>query len=203
MVARRASGGEVGRFFAEAAQLEDASVHAFRRLAEELRAHGAPPDLVAAAERSAREEVRHARSMGALARRFGARPLRARVRQFVARPLLALAEENAAEGCVRETFGAAVAGWQARASADEGVRAAMRAIAADEERHAELAWEVDAWARRRLDQAAHLTRVRQNAASILAAELAQAASPSLARVAGLPSPADAAALLAQAAPLFA
>jgi hypothetical protein len=125
------------------------------------------------------------------------------VRQFVARPLLALAEENAAEGCVRETFGAAVAGWQARASADEGVRAAMRAIAADEERHAELAWEVDAWARRRLDQAAHLTRVRQNAASILAAELAQAASPSLARVAGLPSPADAAALLAQAAPLFA
>jgi hypothetical protein len=205
MVARRASGDEVGRFFAEVAQLEHASVHAFGRLAAELRIHDAPKELIAAAERSAREEVRHARAMGRLARRFGVRPLRARVRQIAARSLMALAEENAAEGCVRETFGAALAGWQARASQDQEVRAAMAGIAADEERHAELAWAVDAWARRRLGRSErrHLTVVRQNAAAMIAAELQQAPPPSLIRLAGLPSPVEARALFAEAAPLFA
>src|SRR5262245_34268879 len=75
---------EVGRYFAEAAQLEDASVHAFRHLAAELRLHDAPEALIAAADRSATEETAHRRVMGALARRFGARPLRAQVRQIAA-----------------------------------------------------------------------------------------------------------------------
>ena len=41
----------VGRYFADAAHLEAASVHAFRRLARELTAHGAPSSLVADAKR--------------------------------------------------------------------------------------------------------------------------------------------------------
>ena len=66
-------------YFVAAAQLEAASVAAFRVLAAELRAHGAPRSLQRRALRSARDEVRHARSMAAFARRAGAAPRRVRV----------------------------------------------------------------------------------------------------------------------------
>jgi hypothetical protein len=55
---------------AEAAWLEAASVDAFRVLRLELRAHSAPRRLLRAASRAARDERRHARAAGALARRF-------------------------------------------------------------------------------------------------------------------------------------
>ena len=58
--------------------------------------------------------------------------------------------ENAIEGCVRETYGAVVNLVEARASSDPVVRKAMRSIADDECRHAELAWAVAAWLRPRL-----------------------------------------------------
>jgi hypothetical protein len=154
-----------GRYFATVAQLEEASVYAFHHLATELRAHGAPRSLIARAEAAAEDETRHTRATGALARRFGARPVRARVKLGPIRELAAIAEENAVEGCVRETFGALVAGWQARAAIDPVVRRSMRAIAADEERHAELAWAVDAWASRRLGR--DLREIKEQAARSL------------------------------------
>jgi hypothetical protein len=61
-----------------------------------------------------------------------------------------VALENAAEGCVRETFGALVAAWQAAHARDAGVRATMQQVAREETRHAALAWEVAQWAERRL-----------------------------------------------------
>src|SRR5262249_18706716 len=102
----------LGAYFADAAHLEDASVHAFRRLRRELLAHGAPPRLLRAAERAARDEIRHARLTGRLARRFGGDLCRARVKKLATRPLDEVAIENAVEGCVRETFGAMVATFQ-------------------------------------------------------------------------------------------
>ena len=57
--------------YLEAAYLETASVFAFRRLARELLAHDAPSWLVAWADRAANEEVRHARVMARLCRRYG------------------------------------------------------------------------------------------------------------------------------------
>src|SRR5260221_4003130 len=50
----------VGETLARAAWLEAASIHAFRRLARELHAHGAPRALVEAARTCARDEIRHA-----------------------------------------------------------------------------------------------------------------------------------------------
>ncbi|MBN8558701.1 MAG: hypothetical protein J0L74_13695, partial [Burkholderiales bacterium] len=61
-------GDLVGRFFAAASQLEAASVVAFRTLADELRALGAPDELVLAALGAAEEERRHARVTRAIAR---------------------------------------------------------------------------------------------------------------------------------------
>jgi len=146
-----ARGPLLGAHFAEMARLEAASVDAFRHLRRELIAHGAPRRLVRAAERAARDEIRHTRMTSALARRHGCAALAPVVEQRPVRDIEAIAVENAVEGCVREAFGALVATWQARAASVPVIRAAMARIARDETRHASLAFEVDAWLRRRLD----------------------------------------------------
>lgn len=144
---------ELGALFALKAHLEAASVPAFERLAQELAEHGAPALLVRAALRSAQEEVRHARAMEALALRHGASIPEVLVEPFRPRSLEAMALENAEEGCVRESLGALMAGWQARTAADAEVREAMVPIAQEELRHAELSWAIDAWASRQLGEA--------------------------------------------------
>ncbi|WP_375758404.1 hypothetical protein [Corallococcus exercitus] len=150
----------LGSHFARMAWLEAASVPAFLRLAEELKAHGAPAELIRAARRSAGEEVRHTRAARALARRHGATVPAVEVAPFSSRSLEALLSENAKEGCVGETYGAMVAAWQARTARDEQVREALSRIAEDELRHAELSWAVEAWALERLTPEAR-QRVRQ------------------------------------------
>jgi hypothetical protein len=196
-----APGCATGQFFAEAARLEAASVHAFRVLGRELAAHGAPARLVAAARRAQGDEIRHARLTRALARAHHARPAPVRVAATAPRSLEDIAVENAVEGCVRETFAALLATWQARAAADPEVRRVMAAIAPDEIRHAELAWAVDAWAGRRLDAAARerVAAARRQAVAELNAEMARPVAAELVRRVGLPEPARAAQLLSAAA----
>ena len=123
-------GTGLGAYFARAAQLEGASVAAFRGLRAELHALGAPRPLLRALSRAARDEQRHTRATSALARRFGARSLSARVAPVAQRSLEAITLENVAEGCVRELYGALVATFQARTAQDLQVRSAMARIAA-------------------------------------------------------------------------
>jgi hypothetical protein len=160
MAARVKAPSALGALFAELAWLESASVPAFLRLADELKAHGAPEALIRAAQRSAGDEVRHTRAMEALARRHGAPMPEVEIAPFSQRSLEAMVLENAREGCVREMYGAVVAGWQARTAQDAQVRAELARIAEDELRHAELAWAVDAWAAERLTPAEY-QRVRE------------------------------------------
>ncbi|RKG92661.1 hypothetical protein [Corallococcus terminator] len=181
----------LGVLFAKMAHLEAASVPAFERLADELAAHGAPERLVRAARRSAKEEVRHAHAMASLAVRHGATMPEVNVAPFGARSLEALAIENAVEGCVRETFGALLAGWQARCSEDVSVRETLSAIAPDELRHSELSWDIDAWALARLseDARARVEAARREAWSALERDAADSLLPEdVARQSGLPSP---------------
>ncbi|QSQ22576.1 hypothetical protein JY651_46980 [Pyxidicoccus parkwayensis] len=181
----------LGALYARMAHLEAASVPAFERLAEELEAHGAPARLVRAARRSAKDEVRHARAMERLARSHGAPMPELQVAPFQPRSLEALALENAVEGCVRETFGALLAGWQARTAEDPAVREALRSIAPDELRHAELSWSIDAWARSRLSPEARnrIEEARREAWRALEQDFAEAVLPeSECRQAGLPAP---------------
>jgi hypothetical protein len=188
----------VGRYFAETARLEAASIPAFHVLARELRAHRAPVSLVSAAIRSARDEVRHTRSTASLARRYGADPIRPSFGPTPAEcSLEAIANENAVEGCVRETYGALVALWQAAHATDRVVAAAMGPIAADEIRHAELAWEVAAWAEPRLPRTARrrVEGAKVRAVAELAKEVSKQVPAPLVKVAGLPSTETATALL--------
>lgn len=121
------------------------------RLARELRAHGAPEDFARRAERAADDERRHARMMMTLA---GIDHVDAFEPSMRVRSLADVALENAVEGCVRETYAALVAHHQARHAASPRVRAVMKRIAEDETQHAELAHDVNAWARACLPQGA-------------------------------------------------
>jgi hypothetical protein len=145
-----AASSAIGAYFARMTHDEAAAVHAFRRMRDELASHGAPASLVRAAERSARDEVRHARIMGRRARSLGASIPAVRVRRLAPRSLAAIARENAVEGCVHETFGALLLAWQAAHASDAADRETFARMAADETRHAALSWAVARWIEPRL-----------------------------------------------------
>jgi len=152
---------------ANLAWLEAASISAFRRLARELRAHGAPRALILRAKESARDEARHARLMSKLATKHGASVPRVTIRDVPVRSLESIARENAVEGCVMETYGALTAAWDATHEPDPEIADAMSQIAPDELRHAALGWAVAAWANERLSPAARKrVRAARNAAAL-------------------------------------
>jgi hypothetical protein len=130
--------------------------------------------------------------MTELAAARGATPRIARAPRLPCRSVAAIARENIVEGCVREAFGALVATYQAERASPE-LRAAFRAIAADERRHSQLAEDVHAWIAERLDDAtiAELAAVRAQAERELRADLEHAGACD---AIGLPDPARATAL---------
>jgi hypothetical protein len=142
----------LGAHFAAASYLEAVSVHAFERLRLELTAHDAPEELIALVRRAEADEVRHAEMTEELARRFGVEPEIPIGVSAEPRSLFAIALENAVEGCVRETYGAAVACFRGMRARDDSVRAIMQTIARDECEHAELGFRIAEWALPRLRQ---------------------------------------------------
>jgi len=186
-VARRSRGAtREGAWLAAMAQLEAASVFAFEMLRDDLARLGAPRSLRRDAEVAANDERRHARLVGSLASSRGADPSAPRRPAPRVRSLRSIARENAVEGCVRETFGALVAWHQALHAEDADVREVMREIAADETRHAALAFGVDAWARTRLEPG-DLRAIRRSEREARRT-LRIRAPRELARRLGLPSP---------------
>ena len=115
-----------------------------------------------------------------------------------------MAIENAVEGCVRETYGAAVAALQGESAGNLSVRRAMRAIAVDEAEHASLAWSIDAWARRRLAprERAQVEAARGQARAELIAKVQESAAPELTATLGLATPAAAEHLIRALAALW-
>lgn len=189
----------LGDFLARCAHLEAASVVSFERLARELTAHGAPPDLIAAARDAQADEVRHAAVVGQLARARGGEPVQPEVEPLAVRGLEEIALENSVEGCVNETFAALIAGYQAEHARDRELREALIGIAEDELRHAILAHRVQRWIATELDAPA-LARVaaaKARAVRKLVREAAQPVAEELQRAAGLPSVAVASALVGE------
>ena len=133
---------DLGSFLVAMGELEDASVPAFLRLKMDLQRVGAPHRLRRAAGRAARDERRHTRAAFAFARRVGVAPRRAIVASARARSLIAIAIENAVEGCVHELHGALIAAYAAKQSVDPNMRAMMARVAVEETSHAELAFEL-------------------------------------------------------------
>ncbi|MCY0990877.1 hypothetical protein OV203_27280 [Nannocystis sp. ILAH1] len=181
-----------GAWLARAAHDEAASVHAFRSLARELAAWGAPAELLARIDAAVADEVRHAEVVADAARARGAEVTPPAHVALAVRELLAIAVENAVEGCVRETWAALSAAHQARFAAVPALRTMYEEIAADEARHAELAWAIDAWLMGQLDAAGRdaVASARRAAIAELQASLALLEEPAL-RVLGLPPAATA------------
>jgi len=136
-------------------RFEHASVASFGRFALELLAVGAPPQLVAEAQRAASDEIEHAQLCFGLAAAYGGivggvgpLPLSdLRIRTDLAE----VAAAAVREGCIGETFAAHVADRGADVCRSPEVATVLRRIAADELRHAELAWRFVAWAAARGD----------------------------------------------------
>jgi len=141
----------LGARWAESGRGEHASVASFGRFALALLAAAAPPELVEAAHRAALDEIHHARICFALASRYlgealGPGPLAVTGDMLGPFDLEALARATVEEGCVGETLAALEAEAHRSAAPSAVIQAAWCIIAADEARHAELAWSFVRWA---------------------------------------------------------
>jgi hypothetical protein len=140
------------RFWLENAEAEHSSVAGFAKFALDLLAVGAPAALVARAQQAGVEELAHARACYALASGYAGFALGPRALTSppltLAADVIELAVHTAREGCVGETVAAEFAAAIAESATDPAVKAVMTAIAEEEARHAELAWETLAWALR-------------------------------------------------------
>jgi hypothetical protein len=129
--------------------LEHASVASFARFTLELLALGAPSDLLAETQRAGFDEVEHARMAYAVASVYAGRKLGPDVLNLAAVPVRADAREIipslVAEACVGETLGVAEAIDLTGRARDVAMARVYARIAADEARHAELAWRTLAW----------------------------------------------------------
>ncbi len=132
---------------ARMAYLKAVSVFAFERLEREPAAHSATPNLLRDTRRARRDEIRHTVMASRLAKRNGVSKIDLPSPPGTSHSLslFEIALENAVEGCVRETYGAVCGLVDAKTMGDRSIQLAMRAIATDECRHADLAWSVHAW----------------------------------------------------------
>lgn len=135
--------------WARVAALEHASVASFARFTLDLMALGAPPDLLAEAQRAALDEIDHARVAWSLASLWAGRELGPGPLSLAGLPagqdLLDMVHALVTEGCIGETLGAAEAETLAELSGHPTMDPLLRTIALDEARHAALAWRTLRW----------------------------------------------------------
>ncbi len=163
----------------DAAQMEHASVASFARLTLELLAIGAPPELLQRSQAAGMDEVRHAQLCFALARHLGAGevgpgPL-AIGGALGEATLTTVAVAAAREGCIVETVAALEAHVMAAQTLDPVLKRLLTALADDESRHAELAWDIVRWTVKQGDaplRQAVAAAMDEATADLLAAEVA-------------------------------
>lgn len=194
----------VGEYLSGVCELETAAVAAFMQLADELKGHAAPEHLIQGALVAAAEEIGHAKATHKLATRNGSAPRPIGFRPRANRSLLEIAIENAAEGCVRELFGAACAHLQAKQARDPEIRAAWTRIAEEETRHAEWSLALDAWLADQLtiDERALVAQSHRHAVAGLRASTRFEPTSILVDQAGVPTSAQVNRLLDELTPLF-
>ena len=139
----------------ENGKTEHASVAAFARLTLDLMALGAPPTLIAAANRDALDEIRHAELCFSLASALDGReispspfPEAQRVGTLPRSRTLALAQlavDSLVDGALHEGVSARIIAKLAQRCEAPTLRAALKEIAADEGRHAAHGWTVAQW----------------------------------------------------------
>jgi len=139
----------IARRAIEQARLEHASIASFARASLELLALAAPPDLLRDTAVAMQDEIAHARACFAIAAAYGASATPGPLDLGGAMPSaidpLRVAYAVGYEGCVGETLGAAEGAQDACNALDPALRDVLDRIAADELRHASLAWRTLSW----------------------------------------------------------
>jgi hypothetical protein len=135
--------------WARTAQMEHASVAAFARFALELLALGAPAWAIVETQSAMADETAHAQMAFALASAYAGRPV-GPAPLAIDGALGAVTQRTVfatlvREGCIGETLAAILATDELEEIQDRAVRAVLERIAADETRHAVLAWRVARW----------------------------------------------------------
>lgn len=134
----------------EIARMEHASIAAFARFSLQLLQLAAPPSLIEQTTSAIADETRHARLAFAIASRFAGRALGpgplAMDGSLAAVTLLDVLRLVFREGCVGETTAALEAHEAGQLARGSVLRTALSAIAEDETRHAQLAWQFVTWA---------------------------------------------------------
>jgi hypothetical protein len=143
-------GALLAQHWQRAALMEHASVAAFARFSLELLALGAPPDLLLDCADAMKDETSHAELCFGLASRYGAKavgPGPLSMESALGDVTLESAVRNALlEGCIGETLAAAEAQAACEHVTDPIVKNVLERIAADETRHAALAFRFVTWA---------------------------------------------------------
>jgi hypothetical protein len=139
----------------ENGKTEHASVAAFARLTLDLLALGAPPALIAAANRDALDEIRHAEICFSLAHALDGRAMSpapfaeaqtaATLPRLRTLALAKLAVDSLVDGALHEGVSARIIARLAQRCEVESIRAGLKEIAADEGRHSAHGWAVAAW----------------------------------------------------------
>ena len=129
---------------------EHASIASFARFVLDLMAVAAPASLIARAQAALGDEVRHAQACFDLATTYAGRPRGpgtfALDRAFAGEhDLISLGLSTFVEGCVNETIAAVEAEVAHSLAEIPLVRHTLAQIAADETRHAALAWDTLDW----------------------------------------------------------
>lgn len=133
----------------DSARDEHAAIAAFARLARHLETRRAPPALAVAARRAAADEVRHARGAFAIASALAGRrlvPVAPPVPVGPPPSLARLAAESHLDGARNEGRAAAAAALAAADARVPAIARHLRAVAAEEARHAGLGAAIAAWA---------------------------------------------------------
>lgn len=142
---------QLAAFWLHNAAAEHSSVAGFHRFALDLLAHGAPPELIALAQRAAAQEAEHALTCFSLASVYaghglGPAPMPLGERAPVASSLAQLAVWTLRDGAIGETIAAYGVAAALERTADPETRRLLTKIAAEELHHAELAWKTLRWA---------------------------------------------------------
>ncbi len=133
------------------AAFEHASIASFAQLTLDLLALSAPPELLVETQRAALDEIGHAQIAFALATAYGGTPVGPAglaALPGASRSLPAIARTTFVDGCIGESIASVALAEESRATVDPVLRDALATMAEDEERHAELAWRIVAWALR-------------------------------------------------------
>jgi photosystem II stability/assembly factor-like uncharacterized protein len=144
--------------WAHDALVEHASVAAFARVISDLLSIGAPVELIRATQQAIADELEHARLCFDLASRHAGTVLGPGSLPLLAKPTIfgtvsdsragdpvAIALAMLEEGCINESVAAAEAAVAALQCREPRTKSVLDRIAADETRHAALAWRTLRW----------------------------------------------------------